>query len=165
MESSRIRYEESLERMKQIPQKSNIGSYDSKSGDIKSELKLISRLQFTPGVCSPQAGDTFYIADFIFYTEPQWSNSEEKPSVSFHYDLSDLDEVFEKIKQSEEAIEVSLMSSVGGHNWRGTRDAMRCILALEDAVKNVPERVKEAYQQRKRFLKGHKDALNSYALS
>jgi len=159
------KYEDSLERAKQIPIKSYIGSYDSESGHIKSELKLISRLQFTPGVCAPEAGDTFYVADFIFYTEPQWAGSEEKPSVSFHYDLSNLDEVFERIKQSEEAIEVSLMSAVGsGHNWRGSRDAMRCILALEDVVKNVPERVKEAYQQRKRFLKGYGDSLAPYAL-
>ena len=106
----------------------DLGKYEAESGRIKSELHLLSR----------KHGIDFYVADFNFYTAPQWQGDEEEFSTRIHYSFSSLREAFARVKRAEKGIEF-LLASKTDHNWDplSASDVISCILNLEDQTRHL----------------------------
>jgi hypothetical protein len=110
----------------------DIGIYHAESGRIKADLHLAvdERLR---GIVK---ASPFYVADFKFYTAPQWRGQENGFSVQTCYCFNDFDEIFGRVKITEKAIETILApGTVNNPDCRTSTDVIKCVLSLEEQVK------------------------------
>lgn len=127
-----------------------LGKYHSESGRIKGDLQL-KAINLTCAVVDP--GYDLYVANFIFYTAPQWRSCKEGFSVRVGYSSTELKDIFDRMTLAEKSIEMMLASSTD-HNWdwKSARDVMRCILSLEDQTRHLYEERESAAEKREAYV-------------
>jgi hypothetical protein len=109
-----------------MAEKTNSWNFSYRGPRVKGIMRLSKELEERTLVYEDRYNADFYISRYR-------GVHDSKMALKINYRLSSVKEVFERLKSSEEGIEIMLSpNNVLDFNWKNTREVIRCVLDIED---------------------------------